>query len=100
MLYAIIARDHPGSLERRIALRAEHRARLAALQDQGRMKLSGPLPAIDSADPGPAGYCGSLVVAEFASLEEARAWAAADPYQDGGVYASVDIQPFVQVFPA
>ncbi|OHX11518.1 YciI family protein [Chromobacterium sphagni] len=100
MLYMIIAQDNPNSLALRLSGRAEHRARLQLLQDQGRMKLSGPLPAIDSQDPGPAGYTGSLVVADFSSLEEAKAWAAADPYQANGVYAAVEVKPFVQVFPS
>ncbi len=100
MLYAIIAQDAPGTQELRLAARPAHLARLQALQDAGRLKLAGPFPAIDSIDPGPAGFTGSLIVAEFASLDDARAWAAADPYAAAGVYAAVEAKPFRQVFPA
>ena len=99
MLYAIIAEDRPDSLERRLATRPDHLARLEALRDEGRLLLSGPHPAIDSEDPGPAGFSGSLVVAEFPSLEEARAWADADPYVAAGVYARVTVKPFRKVLP-
>ncbi|APZ44592.1 YciI family protein [Acidihalobacter ferrooxydans] len=99
MLYAILAHDHPDSLQKRLAARPAHLARLQTLQDAGRLVLAGPLPAIDSPDPGAAGFTGSLVVAEFASLEEARSWAADDPYQAAGVYADVVVRPFKQVFP-
>lgn len=100
MLYAIIGRDVPGTLDQRLAVRPAHLERLNALLAQGRLILAGPLPAIDSPDPGPAGFQGSLVVAEFASLEDAKAWANADPYVAAGVYAAVDIYPFRQVLPA
>ena len=100
MLYAIIGRDVPGTLEQRLAARPAHLERLNALLAEGRLVLAGPLPAIDSPDPGPAGFQGSLVVAEFAALEEARAWADADPYVAAGVYAAVEIYPFRQVLPA
>ena len=100
MLYAIIGRDMPGTLEQRLAARPAHLERLNALLAEGRLVLAGPLPAIDSPDPGPAGFQGSLVVAEFAALEEARAWADADPYVAAGVYATVEIYPFRKVLPA
>ena len=100
MLYAIIGRDVPGPLEQRLAARPAHLERLNALLAEGRLVLAGPLPAIDSPDPGPAGFQGSLVVAEFAALEEARAWADADPYVAAGVYAAVEIYPFRKVLPA
>ncbi|UTH73406.1 YciI family protein [Chromobacterium sp. IIBBL 290-4] len=100
MLYVILGHDAPGTLDKRLASRPAHLARLQALQDQGRLKLAGPCPAIDSIDPGPAGFSGSLIVAEFPSLADAQAWADADPYKDAGVYASVEVKPFRQVFPA
>lgn len=100
MLYAIIGEDVPGSLEKRLAARPAHLERLKALQDEGRMIVAGPCPAIDSPDPGPAGFSGSLIVAEFPSLEDARAWADADPYVAAGVYARVTIKPFKKVFPS
>lgn len=99
MLYAILGRDHANSLEKRLAARPAHLARLEALRDEGRLILAGPHPAIDSNDPGPAGFTGSLVVAEFASLEAARAWADADPYRSAGVYADVHVKPFKKVLP-
>ncbi len=99
MLYAILSTDRPDSLERRLAARPAHLARLEALQAEGRLVLAGPHPAIDAEDPGPAGFTGSLVVAEFDSLEDARAWADADPYRAAGVYASTEIKPFRKVFP-
>lgn len=99
MLYAIISEDIPGSLELRQQTRPAHLQRLQALQDEGKLLLAGPHPAADADDPGPAGFTGSLVVAEFASLEEARAWADADPYRQAGVYASVTVKPFRKVFP-
>lgn len=99
MLYAIISRDHDGSLDQRLATRPAHLARLEALRDAGRLILAGPHPAIDSNDPGPAGFSGSLVVAEFPSLETARAWAEADPYLAAGVYAEVIVKPFKKVLP-
>jgi len=100
MWYSIVAEDTPGSLEKRLANRPEHLARLQALQDEGRLLLAGPFPAIDSIDPGPAGYTGSLIVAEFASLEIATAWANADPFMNAGVYASVTVKPFRKTLPA
>ena len=99
MLYAIIAEDHDDSLERRLAARPDHLARLQALEAEGRLILAGPHPAIDSEDPGPAGFSGSLVVAEFPSLEAAREWANADPYIQAGVYARVTVKPFRKVLP-
>jgi uncharacterized protein YciI len=89
----------PGSLERRLGARAAHLERLKALQDAGRLVLAGPHPAIDGEDPGPAGFTGSLVVAEFASREAAIAWAAEDPYCAAGVYARVTVKPFRKVLP-
>lgn len=100
MLYAILGEDVPDSLELRKAHRPAHLARLQALQDEGRLLLAGPFPAIDSPDPGPAGFTGSLIVAEFASQEAAEAWAAADPYASGGVFASVTVRPFRKTLPA
>ena len=94
MLYAILAEDVPGSLEKRLANRPAHLERLKALQDAGRMILAGPFPAIDSPDPGPAGFTGSLIVAEFDSLEDAQTWADADPFVAAGVYAAVTVKPF------
>lgn len=99
MLYAIIAQDVENSLQDRLIARPKHLERLTALQDQGRLILAGPHPSIDSEDPGEAGFSGSLVVAEFESLLEAKAWADADPYVAAGVYASVTIKPFKKVFP-
>lgn len=99
MLYMIVGEDVPNSLEQRMAARPAHLARLEALQNAGRIMLGGPLPAVDSADPGPAGFTGSLIVAEFESLEAAQAWADADPYVSAGVYAKVTVKPFKQVFP-
>jgi uncharacterized protein YciI len=100
MLYAIIGHDRDGSLDARLAARPAHLDRLNALQQEGRLVLAGPFPAIDSTDPGPAGFSGSLIVAEFASLDAARAWADADPYVAAGVYQHVDVKPFKQVLPA
>ena len=99
MWYAITGTDHPGSWSARLAARPAHLARLEALRDAGRLRLAGPFPAIDAADPGPAGFTGSLIVAEFDSLEDARVWAQADPYVAAGVYAAVDVQPFRKVLP-
>lgn len=100
MLYAIFGQDVPDSLEKRLGARPAHVARLQALQDQGRLLLAGPFPAVDATDPGPAGYTGTLVVAEFASLEDAEAWAQSDPYLTSGVFAQVAVRPFRQTFPA
>ena len=99
MLYAILGTDVPDSLERRRATRGDHLARLVTLREAGRLVLGGPLPAIDSPDPGPNGFTGSLIVAEFASLAAARAWADTDPYLTAGVYASVEVRPFLKVMP-
>ncbi len=100
MLYAIIGEDHPDSLHARSAARPAHLGRLRALQAAGRLVLAGPCPAIDSPDPGPAGFSGSIIIAEFASLADARAWADADPYVAAGVYANVAVKPFNKVLPA
>ena len=99
MLYAIIAEDTANSLAKRLEARPAHLERLNALQDEGKLILAGPHPSIDSEDPGEAGFSGSLVVAEFGSLEEAEAWANADPYVHAGVYAGVTVKPFKKVFP-
>jgi uncharacterized protein YciI len=99
MLYAIIATDVAESLEQRLAARPAHLFRLQQLQTAGRLVLAGPHPAIDSVDPGAAGFSGSLIVAEFDSLTAAQSWADADPYRAAGVYASVLVKPFKQVFP-
>jgi len=100
MLYVILGHDVPNSLERRLSVRPAHLERLNRLLAEGRLILAGPLPAIDSPDPGPAGFQGSLVVAEFATLEDARAWAEADPYVAAGAYAAVEVYPFRKVLPA
>lgn len=99
MWYAILSEDVEDSLERRKAARADHLARLNELVDQGRLLLAGPHPAIDAEDPGPAGFTGSLVIAEFESLEAAQAWAQADPYVAAGAYARVTVKPFRKVLP-
>ena len=99
MLYAIIAEDAPGALPRRTQARAAHLERLKALHAAGRLVLAGPHPAIDAGDPGPAGFSGSLIVAEFASREAAIAWAAEDPYAAAGVYSRVTVKPFKQALP-
>jgi uncharacterized protein YciI len=99
MYYAVIASDVANSLERRLAARPAHLQRLEQLKNEGRLLLAGPFPAIDNEDPGPAGFSGSLIVAEFESLEEARAWANADPYVTAGVYADVTVKPFRKVLP-
>jgi uncharacterized protein YciI len=99
MLYAIISEDKPGSLERRLAARPNHLERLNALLQEGRLLLAGPHPAIDSSDPGEAGFSGSLVVAEFPSLNDAQSWADADPYITADVYAQVTVKPFKKVLP-
>ena len=99
MWYLIEGFDRPEALPSRRAARPAHLARLQALLDAGRLLLAGPCPAIDADDPGPAGFSGSLIVAEFASLDEARAWAEADPYVAAGVYERVDVRPFKKVLP-
>ena len=98
MYYAICAYDRPDSLDSRLRARSDHLARLQELRDQGRLLTAGPFPAIDNADPGPSGFSGSLVVAEFESLESARAWADSDPYAAVDVYERVDVRPFKKVF--
>jgi len=99
MLYAIIAEDTPDSLEKRISNRPAHFARLQALQNEGRLILAGPFPAIDNIDPGTAGFTGSLMVVEFDSLESAQAWANEDPFVASGVYAKVVVKPFRKTLP-
>ncbi|MCB1937998.1 MAG: YciI family protein [Rhodocyclaceae bacterium] len=99
MFYALIGEDAPDSLETRLAARPAHVARLVALKDEGRLLLAGPCPAIDAPDPGPAGFSGSLIVAEFASLADAEAWMAADPYVTEGVFARTTVKPFKKVLP-
>jgi hypothetical protein len=99
MWYAIEGFDGQGVLDQRIKARPAHVARLEALRDAGRLLLAGPCPAIDAEDPGPAGYSGSIVIAEFPSIEEARAWADADPYVAAGVYHKVDVRPFRRTLP-
>lgn len=99
MLYAIIGGMAANSLEKRQAARPAHLERLTALRDQGRLILAGPFPAIDAVDPGPAGFSGSLIVAEFESLEAAQQWADVDPYTSAGVYTSVTVKPFNKVLP-
>lgn len=100
MLYAIIGQDTPDSLGKRMAARPAHLARLQALQDEGRLLLAGPFPAVDAADPAAAGFTGSLIVAEFASLQAAQEWAEADPYVATGVFREIAVQPFRKVLPA
>jgi uncharacterized protein YciI len=99
MWYAIEGFDGPDVLERRIGARPQHVARLEALRDAGRLLLAGPCPAIDAEDPGPAGYSGSIVIAEFPSIEDARSWADADPYVAAGVYRTIEVRPFRRVLP-
>lgn len=99
MWYAIEGHDGQGVLARRREARQAHLARLLELRDAGRLLLAGPCPAVDAEDPGPAGFSGSIVIAEFESLEAARAWADADPYVAAGVYVEVDVRPFRKVLP-
>lgn len=99
MWYVIYSRDRENALEARLAARPAHLERVNALVDEGRILMAGPRPAIDSPDPGPAGYEGSLIVADFDSLEAATAWAESDPYVQAGVYQSVEVSPFIQVLP-
>lgn len=99
MLYSIVGTDVPNSLEGRKAARPAHLARLEALKDQGRLVLAGPNPAVDSEDPGEAGFTGSVVIAEFNSLTDAQTWADADPYVEAGVYQSVSVKPYKKVLP-
>ncbi|KXB32566.1 hypothetical protein AT959_02480 [Dechloromonas denitrificans] len=100
MLYAIIGEDRTGSLDQRLATRPAHLERLQALQAAGRLLLAGPCPAIDSPDPGPAGFSGSIIIAEFDSLSAAQTWAEADPYVAAGVYEKVTVKPFKKALPA
>ena len=99
MLYMIVGLDNENSLEKRLSVRPDHVARLQALQSDGRLVLAGPNPAIDASDPGDAGFTGSLIVAEFDSLEEARAWADDDPYIKANVYKEVIVKPYIKVLP-
>lgn len=99
MWYAIVGTDVADSLSRRQQARPAHLARLTALHEAGRLLLAGPFPAIDASDPGPAGFTGSLIVAEFADLDAARTWADADPYLAAGVYRDVEVRPFRPVLP-
>lgn len=99
MWYVIEGYDGPDVLAKRLAARPQHIARLEALRDEGRLLLAGPCPAIDGEDPGPAGFSGSVVIAEFPSLADARKWADADPYADAGVYERVEVRPFRKVLP-
>jgi uncharacterized protein YciI len=99
MLYAIISEDIKDSLEKRLSARPAHIERLTTLQNEGRLIIAGPHPAIDSEDPGPAGFSGSLIVADFSSQADAQIWADADPYVTAGVYAQVTVKPFKKVFP-
>lgn len=100
MLYVIIGQDAPNSLDKRMAARPAHLARLQALQDEGRLLLAGPFPAVDAVDPGAAGFTGSLIVAEFASLRAAQEWADADPYAAAGAFRQITVKPFRKVLPA
>lgn len=99
MWYAVISEDVPDSLQKRLSARPAHVARLEQLKSEGRLLLAGPHPAIDAQDPGPAGFTGSLIVAEFPSFADAKAWADADPYAGAGVYASVTVKPFRKTLP-
>ena len=99
MLYAVISQDAADTLDQRLAARPAHLRRLEQLRDEGRLILAGPHPAIDNEDPGPAGFTGSLVVAEFDSLQDATSWANADPYLAAGVYEQVSVKPFKKVLP-
>ncbi|GMR18382.1 MAG: YciI family protein [Gammaproteobacteria bacterium] len=99
MYYAIIGTDVDDSLEKRLATRAGHLERLEKLLQQGRLLTAGPFPVVDSVDPGPAGFSGSLIVAEFESLHEAENWAKTDPYLEAGVYKDVVVKPFKNVLP-
>jgi uncharacterized protein YciI len=99
MFYAIFGTDREDSLEARLQVRPQHLERIEQLQQEGRLLIAGPHPAIDSEDPGPAGFSGSLIVAEFESLEAAKAWADEDPYTLAGVFASVEVKPFKKVLP-
>ena len=99
MWYAIIAEDHEGSLQKRLSARPDHVARLKKLISDGRLLVAGPHPAIDAPDPGPAGFTGSLIIAEFDSIGDARTWADEDPYVAAGVYKQVVVKPFNKALP-
>lgn len=99
MWYAIISEDVDNSLEKRMSARPKHVERLKALADAGKLLIAGPHPAIDNEDPGQAGFTGSLIIAEFESLEDAQSWADADPYIEAGVYKQVVVKPFKKVLP-
>lgn len=99
MLYAIIGTDNKNSLDKRLAARPAHLERLETLKNQGQLILAGPFPAIDSTNPEGAGFTGSLIVAEFDSLADAQSWAAADPYNEAGVYCETSVKPFKHVLP-
>lgn len=99
MLYAILGEDNENSLQHRLLTRPAHLERLTQLLNEGRLLLAGPFPAIDSEEPGPSGFSGSLVVAEFASLSQAQAWADAEPYLAAGVYNKIAVRPFKKVLP-
>jgi uncharacterized protein YciI len=99
MLYMILGEDAPGALDQRLAVRPAHLRRIEDLKREGRLILAGPCPAIDSPDPGPAGFTGSLIVAEFPSLADAQAWAEADPYVTAGVFAGITVKPFRKTLP-
>jgi uncharacterized protein YciI len=99
MWYVIYATDREGSLEARKAARPAHLERVQLLVKQGRLLVAGPMPAIDSPDPGPAGFSGSTIIAEFDSLEDANRWAESDPYMEAGVYERVDVRPFIRALP-
>lgn len=99
MLYSIVGIDNENSLEARVSVRTDHVARLESLKQQGRLVIAGPNPAIDSPDPGEAGFSGSIIIAEFESLRAAQAWADEDPYIKAGAYASVSVKPFRKVLP-
>jgi len=99
MYYSIVAIDTDNSLEKRLAARPAHLERLQQLQNEGRLLTAGPNPAIDNQDPGPNGFTGSIIIAEFDSLDDAQSWADADPYIEAGVYAGVSVKPFKKVFP-
>ena len=100
MFYLIYSEDVKNSLEKRLSVREHHLARLSTLQSEGRLLVAGPCPAIDSNDPGAAGFTGSLIIAEFENLEQAQAWADADPYIAAGVYEKVTVKPYKKVLPA
>ena len=100
MFYAIVGEDRADSLSARLAARPAHLERLKTLQAEGRLLIAGPFPAIDAPDPGPAGFTGSLIIADFASLEDAKTWADADPYVAAGVYVKVTVKPFKKALPA